>query len=397
MESTMEESGCLTCPSSDSSLNSSTPAADNYRPIERRYREKFSLTKPINEIFPDLIDFHQLSNNSQENSVKIQSINRRPDDGLPAESSIFSLIDVPGLFFIASAISLPDQLRWSNRCLKDFSNAAHTNLTNLYGAQSDHWSSSISLGSISPEFLRLRWSSLGFHYNWTHREYKKFDKSPFPSDLAEFATKLARSVGYELLAEAAIVNFYPSSGSMGAHLDSAELTQMPPIVSISLGNSAIFMIGGPTKSVKPSAILVRSGDVVVMGGSSRVSYHSVPRIIENSFKTKIENIRQENPKFETTKIISPTGEIEEISPLVVEYLSNHRINVNIRQMEDEISNFDSIGSALSRGAAPFEHQNPDKIRYPIRGMNVDQSSMSMMMREEGETEEKKENEEKSEI
>jgi hypothetical protein len=56
-------------------------------------------------------------------------------------------------------------------------------------------------------------------------------------------------------------------------------------VSISLGCSAIFLLGGRTKNEAPLGFLVRSGDVVVMGGESRVCFHGVPRIIDRTFQS----------------------------------------------------------------------------------------------------------------
>lgn len=47
----------------------------------------------------------------------------------------------------------------------------------------------------------------------------------------------------------------------------------------SFGQSAIFLIGGKTKQVEPVPILLRSGDVVIMSGESRLAYHGVPKII----------------------------------------------------------------------------------------------------------------------
>ena len=47
----------------------------------------------------------------------------------------------------------------------------------------------------------------------------------------------------------------------------------------SFGQSAVFLVGGRSKAVQPSALLLRSGDVVIMSGSSRLAYHGVPRII----------------------------------------------------------------------------------------------------------------------
>jgi alkylated DNA repair protein alkB family protein 1 len=70
---------------------------------------------------------------------------------------------------------------------------------------------------------------------------------------------------------------------MTGHLDDAEIDQVSPIFSYSLGCSCIFLIGDETKDVRPIALRLDSGDVLVMSGKSRKSYHGVPRILKQSF------------------------------------------------------------------------------------------------------------------
>eukprot|EP01034_Spumella_vulgaris_P021619 gene21619-27658_t len=70
---------------------------------------------------------------------------------------------------------------------------------------------------------------------------------------------------------------------MGGHLDDAEHTMEKPIVSISLGCSAIFLLGGKDRTIKPIPILLRSGDALVMSGESRYCYHGVPVILPPDF------------------------------------------------------------------------------------------------------------------
>jgi hypothetical protein len=57
------------------------------------------------------------------------------------------------------------------------------------------------------------------------------------------------------------------------HVDDAEEALECPIVSFSLGQSAVFLMGGPTKDEQPTAILLRSGDAVVMSGGARMCFH----------------------------------------------------------------------------------------------------------------------------
>jgi alkylated DNA repair protein alkB family protein 1 len=56
-----------------------------------------------------------------------------------------------------------------------------------------------------------------------------------------------------------------------------ELTPDQPIVSISIGNSAVFLLGETERTQPPLAMFLRSGDVLVMGGPMRMAYHAVPR------------------------------------------------------------------------------------------------------------------------
>lgn len=82
--------------------------------------------------------------------------------------------------------------------------------------------------------------------------------------------------------QACLVNFYDVSARMGLHQDSDEGDFSAPVVSISLGDDALFRYGGvrrndPTKSVK-----LHSGDVVVLGGPSRLAFHGVDRIFAGS-------------------------------------------------------------------------------------------------------------------
>ena len=81
------------------------------------------------------------------------------------------------------------------------------------------------------------------------------------------------------VAEAAIVNYYGEKSTLGGHLDNVEPDQEAPIVSVSLGCPAVFLIGGASHDVEPDAILLRGGDVVVMSGSARRCLHGVPLVV----------------------------------------------------------------------------------------------------------------------
>ena len=123
-----------------------------------------------------------------------------------------------------------------------------------------------------------------------------------------------------MLAEAAIVNFYPKNTTMSGHLDDAELVMTEPIVSISLGCPAIFLFGGRTKETEPLRLLLESGDVVVMSGESRYCYHGIAMVLpHNDAQLFNDTVLLENQNDEFTNVIN--------------YLNEARININVRRVK----------------------------------------------------------------
>ena len=197
--------------------------------------------------------------------------------------------------------------------------------SNLYGPQPDHWRGLLASGDWSA-FHSLRWASLGFHYDWTGRRYSAAAQSPFPPSLSALASSLSAAVSVPLVPSAAIVNFYTEHSRMACHLDNAELTAAHPIVSISIGQSAVFLLGSTTRCTAPTALWLRSGDVMLMAGDSRLCYHGVPRVVKDVDWSSTERLQ---------------GMDDEELQRVTEYLQSHRINLNVRQVEDENHYFSS--------------------------------------------------------
>ncbi|MEU5001600.1 alpha-ketoglutarate-dependent dioxygenase AlkB [Streptomyces sp. NPDC021622] len=76
----------------------------------------------------------------------------------------------------------------------------------------------------------------------------------------------------------ALINFYDAEARMGMHRDADEESPCP-VVSLSLGDSCVFRFGNTETRTKPyTDIELRSGDLVVFGGPSRLAYHGVPRV-----------------------------------------------------------------------------------------------------------------------
>nr|WP_199351110.1 alpha-ketoglutarate-dependent dioxygenase AlkB [Haliangium ochraceum] len=79
--------------------------------------------------------------------------------------------------------------------------------------------------------------------------------------------------------EACLVNLYQTGSRLGMHVDQDERAADAPVVSISLGCDAVYRLGGHTRNLPSQRLLLRSGDVVVLGGAARRCYHGVDRIV----------------------------------------------------------------------------------------------------------------------
>ena len=75
-----------------------------------------------------------------------------------------------------------------------------------------------------------------------------------------------------------LVNYYSEKARMGLHQDKDEADFAFPVVSISLGDPAVFRIGGLERKGPTQSVALESGDVLVMGGAARLAYHGIDRI-----------------------------------------------------------------------------------------------------------------------
>lgn len=78
--------------------------------------------------------------------------------------------------------------------------------------------------------------------------------------------------------EACLVNFYDDTARMGLHQDRDEQALSAPVLSVSLGDTCLFRIGGTARNDPTQSFRLASGDVVVLGGASRLAFHGVDRI-----------------------------------------------------------------------------------------------------------------------
>lgn len=78
--------------------------------------------------------------------------------------------------------------------------------------------------------------------------------------------------------ECCLINWYDASAKMGMHQDRDEADLSQPVVSVSLGDEALFRMGNQTRGGKTESVWLRSGDVVVMQGAARTAYHGIDRV-----------------------------------------------------------------------------------------------------------------------
>ena len=82
--------------------------------------------------------------------------------------------------------------------------------------------------------------------------------------------------------DACLVNLYRSGAKMGLHQDKDEQDFSVPVLSISLGDKALFRIGGPSRKDATRSLWLSSGDVVVLAGEARLAFHGIDRVVEGS-------------------------------------------------------------------------------------------------------------------
>ena len=85
--------------------------------------------------------------------------------------------------------------------------------------------------------------------------------------------------GYAHPPEACLINFYGPEARMGLHQDRDEQDFSAPVVSLSLGDTCLFRIGGTRRSDPTRSFRLASGDAMVLAGEQRLAFHGVDRIM----------------------------------------------------------------------------------------------------------------------
>ncbi|XP_003499708.1 nucleic acid dioxygenase ALKBH1 isoform X1 [Cricetulus griseus] len=256
----------------------------------------------------------------------------------------YGLEGYPGFIFIPNPFLPGCQWHWIKQCLKLYSQKPNVcNLDKHMTKEETH-----NLWEQSKEFLRskevnkrrprsllekLRWVTLGYHYNWDSKKYSADHYTPFPSDLAFLSEQVAAACGFQdFRAEAGILNYYRLDSTLGIHVDRSELDHSKPLLSFSFGQSAIFLLGGLQRDEAPTAMFMHSGDIMVMSGFSRLLNHAVPRVLPHPdgeclphcLETPLPAVLPSN------SLVEPCS--EEDWQVCATYLKTARVNMTVRQV-----------------------------------------------------------------
>lgn len=102
---------------------------------------------------------------------------------------------------------------------------------------------------------------------------------PMPAVLHDLWAELADA---EVPADACLVNLYREGAKMGLHRDEDEADFRFPVLSVSLGDTAVFRIGGLKRTDPTRSVRLSSGDVCLLAGEARLAFHGVDRILSGS-------------------------------------------------------------------------------------------------------------------
>jgi alkylated DNA repair protein (DNA oxidative demethylase) len=124
---------------------------------------------------------------------------------------------------------------------------------------------------------RLGWLSdrTGYRYSPVH----PLTGRPWPALPAAVLDLWRQATGVPYEPEACLINYYGPAARLGLHRDEDEEAKEAPILSISLGDTALFRLGGPARKSPTRSLRLASGDAIVLEGPSRDWFHGVDRIL----------------------------------------------------------------------------------------------------------------------
>ena len=130
---------------------------------------------------------------------------------------------------------------------------------------------SVRMSNLGP----LGWASdrAGYRYQATH----PVNDTPWPA-IPDLAMRAWEAGSFRAPPQACLVNFYDAKARMGLHQDRDESDFTAPVLSVSLGDTCLFRIGGTERNAPTRSFRLASGDVMLLEGETRLAFHGVDRL-----------------------------------------------------------------------------------------------------------------------
>jgi DNA alkylation damage repair protein AlkB len=146
--------------------------------------------------------------------------------------------------------------------------------------------------SVEMVCLGRHWNARTYRYEPIRSDFDGLPVQELPEDFKHLARRAASEAEMQIEPDLCILNFYSRTAKLGLHQDKDESPESIhagiPVVSLSLGDSATFRIGGTTRKERPTTLILKSGDALVMGGPSRLRYHGVSGILAGTAPRELE-------------------------------------------------------------------------------------------------------------
>jgi alkylated DNA repair protein (DNA oxidative demethylase) len=189
----------------------------------------------------------------------------------------------PGAFHLAGYLSIDRQLALVARCRALVGGDVPAYVPVVRGGGRMH---------VRMLCLGRHWNGRTYSYEATRSDFDGKPAPPLPDELRALAREMAAAAGMSLEADLCILNDYGADGRMGLHQDRDEsersIAAGLPVVSVSLGDAARFLFGGTRRRDPVEALRLESGDGFVFGGSARLRYHGVSRILPGTAPAALE-------------------------------------------------------------------------------------------------------------
>src|SRR5438270_19115 len=180
----------------------------------------------------------------------------------------------PGAFHLQHCLSLERQRAMADRCRELVDGAVPAYVPVVRGGGTMH---------VRMLCLGRHWNGKTYNYETHRTDFDHLAVPPLPAAFAELASSIAAAADMRFKPDLCILNYYDADGRMGLHQDKDEsapsIAAGLPVVSLSVGDTALFLFGGLRRKDPVESRLLESGDAFVFGGPARLRYHGVSRIV----------------------------------------------------------------------------------------------------------------------